>query len=187
MTESFQDKYSLSPDNNFEENKERVAKFLKDPEFVELVNQVTIFDNSSDGQRLYSKAHMDMVNKFHLEAEAENEVLQSEDRRKLLFDVISEHTNNFTEAGNCRIEGEEAYLRVDDWLVDISHWNMSLEEITTFAEAEIAGALWLGARRHYKSYQLDLTINGQGLITETYFIDIQFRPSPKNVTSAQVV
>ncbi len=173
--------YGFSSGDDFEGTVGKIRKALEDPSFVEQVNALLIVDCTLDGQRSYTKEHMEMVKNYEIEAIKQNRYLEPEDRRNFLLNLIGEHTNNFTEVGSCRISGEKAFNKVDEWFYELGELDIDLEKLNEIAEVEISTALWLGARKAYESYQVDFTINGQGTIEETYFIDMQFRPIPKNI------
>ena len=172
-----------SGDNNFEELCAAVVSRLDDPAYIEHINTIFIIERTIDGQRKYPKWMVESSDSEMDDAIKEGFTFEPEDIRSVLGNGLTVSTNNFQEQGSYRVEGREVLNIVDIFLQELAERDIDPEDIDIMLEGLISGAIGIGSRKPFCTYQTDITVSGQGLIEDTYFLDVQFRPIPKNLES----
>lgn len=175
------DKYSFSENDGFDEQVRKVQAFLKDPGFVEFGNKNCIYSAVVDGQRKYSREGIEAIKLEEEKVDKENLDLSGDGINLRFAKGIAEATENLTQPGVYIIQGHDAYGIMDSIMFDISEMNLPTEAIGDFLELSIAGALYMNFKKSFVDYQTDISMSGQGFMAETYSINIQFRPIPKNI------
>lgn len=169
-----------NPDD-FDELANWVAKRLDDPDFVESINRTIIINSVVDGQRLYSKDEIDDAEEERQAVLAENFKFAEDNICYILGVGLRQATQDFKNSGSFRLEGEMVSDLVDSYLYEAAKQGWNTDNLRIASEAVVTGAISLMFNKPFQSYQTDITIMGQGLQADTYFMDIQFRPIPKNV------
>lgn len=166
---------------NFDERLSRVNRLLDDQKFVEHLNTTFIMDSKVDGQRPYKSYEIEMGNESIVEAEKDGFKFEPDNICFKLGNGLAANTENFTKAGSFVLTGETVSEFVDSFLFRAMKDGWRPDEIGVAAEAIVTGAIGIGFGIPFESYQTDITISGQGLLEDTYFMDVQFRPIPKNI------
>jgi len=180
MSELFRADNSGS-ERNFEDLVKSVEGLLDNPDFATQVNQKIIISCVVDGQRTYTQHLIDLARRGVLEARTDGFSFEPNSLSDILARGIAKATYNFSKNGSFRLEGYPVFKFVDRYLFDAAENNYDLDDLSFAAEGLISGAIGIGFGVPFESYQTDIAIAGQGLLTDTYFMDIQFRPISKNV------
>ena len=171
--------YSVNDD--FAAKTRKVQELLKNPEYVEKLNAFLIYDFTVDGQRTYLGWEIGAMQEAEAIIRQTEPKFDRDDARVELVQGLDESTNHFTREASFRLKGSPAGSMVDncEGYREILGWGSEI--LPKLIENLVAGAIYVEFKLPFESYQMDITVNGQGLLQDTYFIDVQFRPIPKNV------
>lgn len=177
--------FEISPGDSNEELLRFVEDNLDNPDFVDEVNRSIIFNSFLDGQKLYNERDIEIHLNLLREAQAKGITLKEGDVQFDLANLLKTPTKNFTQEALCKIRGSQAFTFIDQIMLQINGDTQT--DVTEYFEVVIAGALGIKYNIQFDQYQTDITIIGQGLVQDTYEIDVVFRPVPKNVQKPQAV
>jgi hypothetical protein len=177
----------IEKENGFDRLRLEAEALLNDPAFVEELNSTVIINSTVDGQRPYKIGEIKIALNLAKECEGQDE--PCDDWYKKLGDGLAEATANFTQNGSYRLHGRDVFNLVDCSSYEIINATYesvlgttpNLEGIGWAAEGMVFAAVGLKFGIPFQNYQTDITIFGQGLLIDTYFMDVQFRPVPKNI------
>lgn len=179
MTEIFPGPCAYPDD--FQARVEFVSKALDNPAFIEQINDRLIIDEHSDGQRDYSGDEIIKMGTRYLEALMEGVKLAPGSMSDVLARGLLSATDNFLSPGSFTLKGGMVCDLADYVYFEANKNNFDPARIMELVETFVAGALALGCDKAYEDYQTDISLSGQGVMPETYELNIQFRPIPKNV------
>lgn len=166
---------------DFENLANWVRQQLDNPDFVESVNRTIIIHSVSDGQQVYKVEEIEDAEAERLAVQKEGFVFESDNICYILGQGLRKVTNNFKSSGSFRITGELVSDFVDSYLYEAAKNGWDPNKVSVAAEAITTGAICSQFNIPFASYQTDITVSGQGLQAETYYLDVQFRPIPKNL------
>ena len=175
--------YGFSDSDSLEERRDKVTKAMEDPAFIEKINSTVVIDVVTDGQREYDQS--DIKTKEILLKQSTNEgiLLEPGEFKDVLGQELAQATDYFTKPGSIKMTGEQIVI-LANYLASICFENgLDDKQLGEMVEAIVAGALGIGFSLDFAKYQTDITLSGQGLMTDTYLLDIQFRPVHKKIAS----
>jgi hypothetical protein len=166
--------------SEFEDAKRRVEENLDNPDFVEKLNQEFIIGRSWNGGRDYDADFVAYI--LGMEALYPEETEKISESFKKFGEAIFAATDGFTKEAELKIEGKTIFKIIDAVFYTIAENGADPNEFPLFLELTMAGTLFSLYKLSFDRYQIDYTVSGQGLLEDTYSIDITFRPIPKRIT-----
>jgi hypothetical protein len=175
----------LIPDGFMQEDpqgqKRILHELLGNPEFIDFINSSFVIESYSDGARMYPSAeiityNMSVLNK---KDEKDNDILEI---YKIISDGLIKATEDFTEEGSFETKGKPVFDLVDQSMLVISQNRLDPDStIKTALEIVTHTAINMAKSCLYEDYQVDISVSGQGLLHDTYSLNIKFKPISKNV------
>ncbi|MBU1326818.1 hypothetical protein KKB64_01180 [Patescibacteria group bacterium] len=160
---------------------------MQDPGVIEVFNTSMQISELTDGQRVYQREELNIIQQAIDRAVKEKVVVEDSDIKVQIAKRIFEASCSATREATIQIRGQDAFTMADS--IALSMVEASPYDKMGFAQwFEEMIACYLGLLHHipYQNYQVDISMIGQGLLRETYEITIWFRPIPKNESAGRV-
>lgn len=179
-----ENEWGFSLSDNFEEARKKVKNALTDPKFREELNRSLIILSTSDGSRYYSAYDIDLIKGYEAEITETERMLEPGSFREELSNKLKIETENLEKFGVVKMSGYGVFELVDEVLLTVFPYRSNVDNLAEDIEIAIAGIISCSFARPYDSYQLDISVSGQGLMDDTYSMVLVYKPIPKNLDSS---